>query len=60
MEDGFDPDLVVSMLRTKAREVKEGDSTTEIVCDLIEGLWDEVQRLRRLLDQSKGEKNADR
>lgn len=50
--DEFTPHLVVEMLRSKAREADDG--TTEIICDLIEGLWDEVQRLRYLLDQSKG------
>lgn len=59
MENGFDPNLVVAMLRTKARGMEGGDEPTEIICDLIEGLWDEVQRLRSLLDQSNVEWRED-
>lgn len=50
LEDGFDPALAVVTLRVKAKE--EDSEMLEIICDLIEGLWDEVQRLRTVLDQS--------
>lgn len=51
--DEFTPDLVVELLRERARRLE--DEHLEIICDLIEGLWFEVQRLRYVLDQSKGE-----
>lgn len=52
-DDNFTPDLVVELLRERARGTD--DEHLEILCDLIEGMWFEIQRLRYVLDQSKGE-----
>lgn len=29
---------------------------THLLCDLLDGMWDEIERLRATLDQSKGDK----
>jgi hypothetical protein len=51
--DDFTPDLAVDVIR---HELNEEDLRLHIMCDLVEGLWDEVLILRRrlsALDQSK-------
>lgn len=46
--DDFTPDLVVETLRERAR--LNDDEFLEILCDLIEGLWDEVKRQRHIVN----------
>lgn len=52
LRDDFTPDDMVDWVRS---QLNDDDGELHIILDLVEALWDEVQRLRRLLDQSKGE-----
>lgn len=54
LRNDFTPDEMVVWVRSK---LTDDDGEMHIIMDVVETLWDEVQRLRRLLDQSKGESN---
>ena len=49
----FNPAPAIDLLRKRAGDQRHVDHT---IADMMEALWDEVQRLKALLDQSKGPK----
>lgn len=49
----FNPVPAIELLRQRAGDQRHVDHT---IADMLEALWDEVIRLRLLLDQSKGPK----
>ena len=51
--DGFDPSPAIELLRRRAGDQRHPD---HVIADMIEGMWDEIQLLRKLLDESKGPK----
>lgn len=51
----FTPDYAVQILRDKT---DDDAKQLHVLYDLIEGLWDEVKRLRTELDQSKAKRGS--
>lgn len=51
----FNPVPAIDLLRNRAGDTRSVD---HIIADMLEGMWDELQRLRFTLDQSKGTKGS--